>query len=386
MSRKLFAIEKGLRIYGENSSVNIDVLTGTGLPSTSDTDTAEIGSLYLQDNGQLYQKVTAGSGSDKWKRKATVDDISSIRFRSEKVVAVTSTTAPTSGDSIDLSINPLGLDETPFLDGSDFDTESYIVFGFGATLKMMHVTNVTGDVITVEDIEDPLSNGDNFIVQYYLPDISDSQEKQALIQYNNNQLIKISDFNWSLADGISLNGSIVDRNGPVIGTDTVQVGIEKLEGDSKDLVSLSGLSRGAINNGTFTGKTILDNRTTKEALQDLETAIESRSQVSGITTETTLDSVSVDVIKCVKWLVHVYESATPGNVKALEVFALHNGTNAADATSVDDTASAILKFGSNFNLSVVVDLSGTGASQVMRLRIASTTSGVVATARRLEVY
>lgn len=384
--RRLHGIEKGLRIYGENSSVNVDVIFGTGLPASVDTDAAEIGSLYLQDNGQLYQKYSAGSGSDKWKRKATVDDISSIRFRSEKVVAVTSTVAPTSGDSIDLSINPLGLDETPFLSGSDFDIESYIVFGFGATLKMMRVSVVAGNVITVVDIDDPLSNGDNFIVQYYLPDISDAQEKQALIQYNNNQLIKISDFNWSLADGISLNGSVVDRNGPVLGTDTVQVAIEKLEGDAKDLVSLSGVSRGAVNNGTFTGKTILDNRTTKEALQDLESALEARSQVSGITSETTLDSVSVDVIKCVKWLVHVYETATPANVKALEVFALHNGTNAADATSVDDTASAILKLGSNFNLNVVVDLSGTGAGQVMRLRIASTTSGVVATARRLEVY
>jgi hypothetical protein len=41
-----------------------------------------------------------------------------------------------------------------------------------------------------------------------------------------------------------------------------------------DLITLSGVAEGAVNLGSFTGTTITDNRTVKEALQDLETALE----------------------------------------------------------------------------------------------------------------
>lgn len=44
-----------------------------------------------------------------------------------------------------------------------------------------------------------------------------------------------------------------------------------------DLVTLSGVSDGAVNLGAFTGTTIADNRTIKEALQDMETAFEAAS-------------------------------------------------------------------------------------------------------------
>lgn len=42
----------------------------------------------------------------------------------------------------------------------------------------------------------------------------------------------------------------------------------------ENLVTLSGESANSINHGTFTGTTIQDNRTTKQALQDIETAYE----------------------------------------------------------------------------------------------------------------
>lgn len=44
-----------------------------------------------------------------------------------------------------------------------------------------------------------------------------------------------------------------------------------------DLITLSGVSGGAVNLGTFTGTTIADNQTIKAALQALETAVESAS-------------------------------------------------------------------------------------------------------------
>lgn len=44
--------------------------------------------------------------------------------------------------------------------------------------------------------------------------------------------------------------------------------------DQDDLQTLTGVSLGAVNLGTFTGSTIPDNRTIKSALQDLETTVE----------------------------------------------------------------------------------------------------------------
>jgi hypothetical protein len=98
-------------------------------------------------------------------------------------------------------------------------------------------------------------------------------------------------------------------------------------------------------------------------------------QVTTITTAATVDSVPHATVKAVKWLVYLFEEATPANAQALEVFATTNGTN------VDDTQYAKIKVGANFNYTVTVDISGAD----MRLRIASTTAGVTATVRRIEV-
>ena len=51
--------------------------------------------------------------------------------------------------------------------------------------------------------------------------------------------------------------------------------ITEIDGNVDDLITLSGISENTAHLGTFTGSTISDNETIKEALQDLETAVES---------------------------------------------------------------------------------------------------------------
>lgn len=53
-----------------------------------------------------------------------------------------------------------------------------------------------------------------------------------------------------------------------------------------DLITLSGVAEGSANLGTFTGTTIADNQTVKQALQSLETAVEGKQ--ASITTVLTL--------------------------------------------------------------------------------------------------
>lgn len=62
MSVVPFKAREGFKV-GDNS-----LLAGSGVPgSTTSTDNAAIGSFYMASgNGTLYQKKTAGSGTDKW--------------------------------------------------------------------------------------------------------------------------------------------------------------------------------------------------------------------------------------------------------------------------------------------------------------------------------
>ena len=89
--------------------------------------------------------------------------------------------------------------------------------------------------------------------------------------------VKTADANlatdWKIIP-VQLSASYTPANGdPTIG-DSFEEAIEKLDANQDDLTTLSGAAQGATDLGTFTGSTIVDNRNTKEALQDLETAYE----------------------------------------------------------------------------------------------------------------
>lgn len=74
--------------------------------------------------------------------------------------------------------------------------------------------------------------------------------------------------------GQLLTGLSVASGGAITGTDTIRQAFGKTAHDLTDLITLSGMSRGSTNLSSFTGTTIPDGRTIKQALQDLETAVE----------------------------------------------------------------------------------------------------------------
>lgn len=82
-----FRIVRGLEIDRA-----VRVLQGTGIPGlTADTNTAQVGSLYLNTtNGLAYTKVLAGSGTDKW---AATGGSSSLQLYDENPVAPGAPTA-----------------------------------------------------------------------------------------------------------------------------------------------------------------------------------------------------------------------------------------------------------------------------------------------------
>lgn len=380
MARELHAIEKGLRLLGENSNVGVNIIFGSGLPGgdTGEQDASEIGSLYIRTNGEIYQKKTNLGNASDWELNGA-SQVSIGTFRPEKVIAATGQVAPSSGGSINLTTNPFSDDEGTLLTSASFAIGDHVIFGVGGIPKLMRVSAIAAPSVTFVDATTALMADDAFVVKNYLPDTPAGQEGSALVVYSDGNIIKLSDVDWSLANGISLLPTIADANGPVAGSDTLQVAIEKLEGDSKDAAVLSGVARGAVDLGTFTGSIIPDASTIKSALQSIETNIETsgRASAAAITALTVVDEVLVDEISLAKWYVLIEDAATPANKVGEEVLGMHNGTAAADASLVDDTVYSKLKLGASFNHSVVVALSGAGPTQKMQLKVASTLPGGV---------
>ncbi len=381
MSRTYHGIEKGLRIFKENSQSNfIDYIFDAGAPvgTSGETAAAPIGSLYSNTTtGGIYKKIANTNSAGDWSPVGDVT-IDELHWRNERVVAATNDTVSAGVvDPTAFSDNESGLD------GNDFAVDDYLIGDANGVPALFRVTAVGGPTsITVAAAAQPIASNDTFVVQNYLPDVGSAQEAQAIVHIPvaGSPVIKIADFNWSLATGINLSGGYAASSGNVAPSDTVEVAIQKLDGVNDAQDSALGLAQGALNFGAFSSPASLllaASQSAKQLFQRLGDLLAQLRGVeaTGITTAATVDSVPHATVKAVKWLLHAFEEATPANRQAMEVFAL------TDGTSVDETSYAKLKTGANFNLTISVDISGAD----MRLRAASTTAGVTVVARRLEV-
>lgn len=424
MAREAFEIEKLLRISKENSNTEfIDVLFGSAAPGgdTGEQDAAPVGSLYLRQNGTsstIYQKVASANATSDWQENGS-SAVEVGTWRPEKVRAVTSENV--SNGVRDLTASPFSDDEAPLLTAADFAVGEFVITDSNGTPVLREVTAVSAPNITLSNpVSAPvLAEGDTFVAINYLPDTPGDQEAQAIVNYNGSVMVKIADFNWAIATGIDLSGSYSAATGNPAGGDSVEEALQKIDGNVDELTSAVGVAQGDSDMGTYAGAFLNDDESAKQNIQQLETEAEdSRStsgtaigdtdygtftgdilddnqsakqlfqkvedeldqvkmvEVTGVTAATSVDEIPTANYSAAKWLVYAIEEATPANRKAVEVFALNNGT------LVDDSVSAVLRVGSNFNVQINVDISGGN----MRLRVASSTAGVTVRARRLGVY
>ena len=377
MARDFFGIEKGLDLYAENGALLIRVLSGTAAPDgLGDQAAAPIGSLYARSGvGELYNKILNNGNSADW--KLTSDAAVTIgRWRG----AVKAVTADTVAVGVrDLVANPFSDDDAPTLAAADFVVGDFVIGGSASTPVLLEVTAVSAPNVTFAAPLIPIAAEDTFICDNYLPNPS-ALENKAIVNFNGSVVVKVSDINWGIATGINVSGTYAASSGNPLANDTVEVVLQKLDGNIDAVNTLTGVAQGGTTLGTWSSPVDLlfaASASIKAIFQRIgELLMQFRGvQSTGITTITTVDSVPVASVKCVKWLVTAFEEATPANASASEVFALNN------TSSADDTIFAKLKLGSAFNLSLTVDVSGGN----MRLRAASTTGGVTVTARRLEV-
>lgn len=435
MSRQLHGVEKGFRIYLENSDSFVDYLVGVAAPDgLGDQASAPIGSVYQRiGTGELYQKIANSGAAVDWELNGTGS--SSVLPIFKNIVTRAATGDALSAGSVDPSAFS---DNESGLDGDDFAVGEYLLGGVGGTPVLYEVTAVTSATdITIAVASPALAENDGLVVRSYLPDSPADQENTAGVMYQNGNIVKLFDVDWSVATAISLSTGYSAQNGTVTIGDSVEVAVEKLDGNQLDLTTLSGVSQGSTDLGTFTGDTIPDAQTVKQALQSLETAHEEvdqnvddlvalsgmpensvdngamdsgeilsdnattnallkevdaeltkqqgKSSAAGVTAATVVDSVLVDEVANVEWLITIENAATPANKRHLIFFAGHDGSAAADAVNVDDTEFAKLKQGANFNYNISAVLNGTAGAQEMRLSVSSTEpSGVNVYAKRIE--
>ncbi len=380
MGRVLHAIEKGLRIFQENSStVFVDHLLGSGVPpgTSGETDAAPKGSIYSDiTNGKVYYKKTATSSAADWSAMGDVT-LDQLHWRNEKVLAAT-------GDSFAVGVTTVASwsDNDGSVIAADFSNGDYVIVDVDGVPALRIVTNTGPGTITLSAASQPIADNDTFVVQHYLPDSPASQEGQAIVHIPvaGSPAVKIGDVNWNFADGINLPAGYASGNGTISNADTVNSALQKLDGNQQDIQTASGIAQGSTNYGAWTSPVDLllsATATAKALFQRLgDLLMQLRGvQVTGLTTLATVDSVPHATVKTCKWLVEAFEVATPANRVAVEVFAL------TDGTSVDDTTYAKLKLGTGNIVSFSVDISGAD----MRLRASSGTAGVTVTARRIEV-
>jgi len=83
----------------------------------------------------------------------------------------------------------------------------------------------------------------------------------------------------TIADSETVKGALQDLE-TAVETKATQVDLTEIEENVDDLITLSGVAENATDLGTFTGTTIADSETVKGALQDLETAVETNSSLT----------------------------------------------------------------------------------------------------------
>jgi len=414
MALSLFEVEKGFLHNGAA------ILAGAGAPpGTGDTGDAGIGSFYQDtSNGALYYKTTAGAGAGNWTRLAGADEIATGISWREPVVVIDTTTDPlptgTAGNPITVdgvSVTDGGRVLFAGLTGGD-GKNVYIYDQTAGTFSEDVNTESEGDTVYVEDGTGAgrtyVYDGTNW-VRSNQTDLDELGFIRSFIgKAAGNELPSYSSTtyvtqNANLETAIGELDAQVDTNAQAISQEVT----DRTNADGAIQTELDATQTGAglgadgtyaANGGanyisTATSLKNADNlldaqlKSTQDDLDALETSFATASAKldrarteatsTAVTSAVTTDSVLVDSVAAVKWIVHCQgnQAGDAAKKQVVEILAAHDGTAASDATDTDYTVYSKLRIGPALaGLTFAVDVSGTGAAQVMRLRVSSTTA------------
>jgi hypothetical protein len=421
MSLKFFDVEKGFSIEGV-----VAFITGTGAPSgTGGTDTAlvGIGSQYLDSSqGYLYIKRVAGAGAANWVRQATATEVAMLSWREPALCAdVVSTSLPTHGDletaqGISIPVGSRVLfsaisggdganvyiwNGTSFVEDENTETAGDMVYiAAGTQAGKTYGYTVGGTWVVIGQAS---SDEIGYIRAYIgkaagnvLPDYSSIYyiaDGDTLVTAIGKLDTALNTVAGNLSNEITARGNAdsllqSELNDTQAGAGLNANGTYSPSGTANYISTATSL-KSADNMLDAQLKSVSDDVAALETASSTQAALlaSARTETSqtNVTSAVTLDEVLVDNVAVAKWIVFAKGTASgdSANRRVLEVLAMHDGTELADATNADSTKYAVLKLGSITGLTVTVDLAGSAGAQTMRLRVSSTMAADVKAIREI---
>lgn len=356
MALDFFELDRGLAISDGGDVRRSYIIPTAGAPGGGDADVVAVGSV-AQDytNGAVYVKDTAGSGSDKWTKLATIDDVTGgsswrepVLVRDDTLYATVAAavTAANVGDTVD-GVAIVGGERILLSNLTAGQENVYTVSGStGAWVFTVDPnTESEGDTLYVEDGTDA---GKTFVYN-----------GTTWVQSNQSDLDELAFIRTFIGkSGVGAETPTYTSNNHVVDADNLEVAIGKLDAQLG-----AELAAGNVIN----------------ASDDLATAITTLDNAAGdnglnlsalATTAATPDTLLVDTYVYAEWHVVARDGA---NMRSAIVTAGHDGIDAgADATTVDYSVHTKLKIGSIAGFSVAVTLTGAAGAQTMDLDVAAT--------------
>jgi hypothetical protein len=421
MALDLYRVSLGFAIDEDDGTEAGHILSGSGAPGGdgAEQDDAPVGSIFLRTDASstisvVYQKITDTNATADWVQSASKDYvdnlINGLSWR-EPVLVLDSTTyaditaaetAANVGDTVDGVTITVG-DRLLFTDLTTGNENVYEVSGSSGNWTFTEDSNTAtdGDAVLVQEgtnadqqwvydgtdwvqFGGASSNAELGFIRTFIGKSAAGSETPT---YSSTNIV---------TSGTSLEAAIGDLDAAmgdqtyteqnyVTNGQTFTASIDALDINLQDAFD-------AIGDRTYTEQNfVTDGQTLTASIDALDIALGDvtslqTSSATGITTATTVDTVLVDDVRASKWFVYAFDEGDPTQVRAEEVYAVHDGTASADATEVDWNRASRLRLNGNisgFDIDVV--LAGTGAAQTMGLQITSTDT-VTVYATRLDVF
>lgn len=372
MAETYFGISKGLEI---GSTV---ILVGTGQPGSGDSGSVPVGSVYVQDDGSVWAKSTAGAGVDKWTKQASESYVSSVvsalgtrkAVRAATVAALPAYTAAGSGVGKTLTANAVGIVN---IDGEDITAANGWAVGDRVLVRSQATAHVDHGIYTVTT----LSSATAALVLTRATDADSSAEM------TDGQFVMV-------AEGSQAGKAFVLVTDAPVTLETTALEYARfgtdVDTELSNIRSFIGKAAGVDTPDYSSNAYVADGSSLETAIGALDAQVSTVTQkldrervevdfANVAATQVVLDSVVVDNVKAVRWIV-ACRGVSAGHeayVYVTEHQAFHDGHASADATAATNTAftNARTGFTSSNQPSVTVDVNGTGVAQVMRLLMSS---------------
>lgn len=309
-----FDVDFGLAVNGQDA-----MLVRSGPPVGTDADGADKGTLWLDFlNAHLYQKGDTGSGPELWQFIGADNNWRGEVEVRDGVAVVLPTFTPATNATVD---------------GETIDDQERVLFA-NVALNNIYIYDKSAGVF-LESTNEETAGDTTFVIRG-----TDAGKKYTF-----------SGTTWVQTDQAS-----VDEFGFV-----------------HTFIGKSGFGS---ETPTYSSNNIVTDGTSLEAaIGDLDAAAGATpvsSSLTAVSGSNVLDTVLVDNVAVVKWLVTVRQGTA---YVAQEVWASHNGDASTDATIVDKTIYAKIKtVGAIAGFDIDVTLTGAGGAQTLDLDVTTTAS------------